>query len=168
VLELGSGPGFLAADLLRSVAVSEYVALDFSDAMHELAARRLGSLGLNVTFLRRSFRDSDWFEGLGSFDWVVTLQAVHELRHKAHAPALADQVLTVLKPGGRYLVADHYLGSDGMRDDQLYMTVDEQRAVLEAAGFEEVRSLLSKGGIVLHQGSKSNASVAPDARSQIA
>ena len=36
ILELGSGPGFLAQHVLDIIPVSKYVALDFSEAMHQL------------------------------------------------------------------------------------------------------------------------------------
>ena len=57
VLELGSGPGFLAAHLLRAWPGLDYVALDFSPAMHELAAERLGERAARVRFVERSFRE---------------------------------------------------------------------------------------------------------------
>jgi SAM-dependent methyltransferase len=100
VLELGSGPGFLAEHLLNALPAIIYVALDFSAAMHQLAAERLGLLASRVQFLQRSFRDPAWFDGLGHFEYVVTLQAVHELRHKHYASALHSQVKRVLVPGG--------------------------------------------------------------------
>ena len=78
------------------------------------------------------------------------MQAIHELRHKAHASRLHSQVRKVLKPGGAYLVCDHYVGEDGMTNDQLYMTVAEQRAALEAAGFA-VTEMLRMRGLVLHR-----------------
>ena len=82
VLELGSGPGFLAEHLLRSHVALNYVALDFSAAMHVLAAQRLGALANRVKLVERNFREAAWPEGLGQFNFVVTNQAVHELRHK--------------------------------------------------------------------------------------
>ena len=42
IVELGSGPGRLAAVLLASCKVNSYVAIDFSDAMHVLAREHLG------------------------------------------------------------------------------------------------------------------------------
>lgn len=127
------------------------VALDFSAPMHELAAERLGSLADRVHFVERSFRDPAWTEGLGEFDFVVTNQAVHELRHKCHATLLHAQVRACLVPGGSYLVSDHFVGEGGMSDDQLYMSASEQKAALEAAGFANVEQVLLKGGMVLHR-----------------
>ena len=151
VLELGSGPGFLAEHLLRARPGLEYTALDFSPAMHQLAAERLGERAARVRFVERSFREPDWACGLGPFDVVVTHQAVHELRHKDYASALHAQVRPLLAAGGRYLVCDHYLGGDGLSNDQLYMTVDQQREALQRAGFASVEALLVKGGLALHR-----------------
>jgi SAM-dependent methyltransferase len=153
VLELGSGPGFLAEHLLRTLPELKYTAFDFSAAMHELAARRLGELAGQVQFIERSFRAAAWTQGLGLFEFVVTNQAVHELRHQQHALALHMQVKQLLVPGGEYLVCDHFFGEGGMSDNQLYMSVAEQRQALLAAGFEHVKQVLLKGGLVLHQAS---------------
>lgn len=150
VLELGSGPGFLAEHLLRFHAALSYVALDFSAAMHELATQRLGALASRVQFVECSFREVAWSEGLGQFNFVVTNQAVHELRHKRHAIALHAQVKQLLVPRGSYLVCDHFFGEGGMSNDQLYMSVVEQRQALLSAGYGSVEQVLLKGGLVLH------------------
>ncbi len=150
VLELGSGPGFLARHLLEALPQIQYTALDFSAAMHELAAERLGALQSRVRFVERSFREPAWVEGLGPFDHVVTHQAVHELRHKRYTPMLHEQVRGLLAPGGRYLVCDHFSGPGGMKNDQLYMSIDEQREALQRAGFARVEPVLLKRGLMLY------------------
>lgn len=150
ILELGSGPGFLAEQLLRDLPSVSYVALDFSDAMHQLSAERLGSHVSNVQFVTRNFREADWANGLGQFECVVTNQAVHELRHKRYASALHKQVRQLLSPSGLYLVCDHFAGKGGMQNEQLYMLDQEQKFALLDAGFTKVEQLLNKGGLVLH------------------
>lgn len=151
ILELGSGPGFLADRLVPAFPAAEYVCLDFSPAMHELAARRLAPWLSRVRFVERSFRDAAWPRHLGMFDCVVTHQAVHELRHKRYAAELHTRVRALLAKGGSYLVCDHFAGEGGMKDENLYMSAQEQRAALHTAGFETVNLLLEKGGLVLHQ-----------------
>lgn len=153
VLELGSGPGFLAKHLLDALPHIAYTALDFSPAMHKLAAERVGAASARIRFIERSFRDPAWVEGLGPFDHVVTNQAVHELRHKRHARALHEQVRGLLAPQGRYLVCDHFAGAGGMKNDQLYMTVEEQRVALQDAGFARVEPVLLKRGLMLYAAS---------------
>lgn len=156
ILELGSGPGFLAQHVLNIIPVSEYVALDFSEAMHQLAQERLGANADKVQFIERSFKDDNWTAGLGKFDVIVTMQAVHEQRHKCYAVNLFKQVQQVLKPDGIFLVCDHYAGTDahgvqGMHNDQLYMTIEEQYAALQQAGFSRINPLLLLQGMLLHQ-----------------
>ncbi len=150
VLELGSGPGFLAERILSDYPEVRYVALDFSSAMHTLAKQRLGGFENRITYVNRSFRESDWADELGAFDAVVTIQAVHELRHKRHHVELHRRVKSALKPGGLYLVCDHFLGPGGQTNDQLYMTLEEQRNSFMQAGFSRVREILREGGLVLH------------------
>ncbi len=153
ILELGSGPGFLAEHLLKALPSIEYVALDFSPSMHELAAQRLGIHAERVRFVERNFREESWPHGLGTFEVVVTLQAVHELRHKHYAAGLHSQVRQILVPAGSYLVCDHFAGEGGMSNDQLYMTVAEQRAAIALGGFQNIREVLVKGTLALHHAS---------------
>jgi SAM-dependent methyltransferase len=151
VLELGSGPGFLVEHLLKALPSVTVVALDFSAPMHRLAVQRLGMLAARVQFVERSFREPGWAQGLGQFEHVVTNQAVHELRHKHRAPALHAEVRACLAASGSYLVSDHYFGEGGMSNEQLYMSVLEQKTALADAGFASVEQLLLKGGMVLHR-----------------
>jgi SAM-dependent methyltransferase len=153
ILELGSGPGFLADHLLRALPGVSYVLLDFSPAMHELARARLAAHADRCEFVERSFKEPRWAESLGMFECIVTNQAVHELRHKRYAIDLHASARSVLAPGGVYLVCDHFVGQGGMTNDQLYMTAEEQAAALVAAGFVSVRRLMMKGGMVLHRAS---------------
>lgn len=153
VLELGSGPGFLAEHLLAHVPALHLDLLDFSAAMHELARSRLmPQWQAHLRFVQASFRSPDWMSSLQpGYDFVVTNQAVHELRHKRHAATLHAQVRGLLAPDASYLVCDHFCGEGGMRNEQLYMSVDEQRQALQLAGFPRVDELLCKGGMVLHR-----------------
>src|SRR5512142_1134334 len=91
ILELGSGPGQLAREILSHCDVATYVALDFSPAMHAIAAEHLGELAARVSFVVRDFREPDWAAELGAFDAVVTLQAAHETRHKRHLVPLLSR-----------------------------------------------------------------------------
>jgi SAM-dependent methyltransferase len=150
VLELGSGPGFLAEQVLCRRPLVEMVLLDFSEPMHLLARERLGSYAKRVQYVQRSFKEDRWMAGLGAFHHVITNQAVHELRHKRYAEPLHKQVRSILRPEGTYLISDHYFGEDGMKKEGLYMTVEEQRQTLLAAGFTRVEELLRQGGMVLH------------------
>lgn len=151
ILELGSGPGFLAQYILSRINGINFTLLDFSEPMHELARQRLSEIkGSDIQYLLRSFKDSDWIDGINKVDVVITNQAVHELRHKRYAPALFARVHRLLKPDGVLLFCDHYFGDDGLGNDQLYMSRSEQREALAGAGFH-VTEILVKGGRALYR-----------------
>lgn len=155
VLELGSGPGFLAEHLLIRMPELSYVALDFSGAMHELARARLAPRLGNVEFVERSFKADGWSDGLGEFDCVVTNQAVHELRHKRYAEALHAEVFKALSPGGLYLMCDHFVGDGAMSNTELYMAKDEHRSVLQACGFSALEEIKSFDTLVMYRATNS-------------
>jgi SAM-dependent methyltransferase len=148
ILELGSGPGHLAREILTRCDVVEYVALDFSSAMHDLAREHLGELASRVTFVTRDFRAPAWIAGLSGFDAVVTMQAVHEARHKRRALPLLAQARAILRPGGQLLYCDHYF-AEGHKPG-LMLDRFEQPAVLRAAGYANVRLLRDEGGMALY------------------
>jgi SAM-dependent methyltransferase len=152
LLELGSGPGFLAQHLLTNLIIGRYIALDFSEAMHSLARERLGIAANSVEFITRDFREPAWSGGLSTVSAVVTLQAVHELRHKRRAAALYSQVASVLKPGGLFLIGDHYCGVGGMTNDALFMSEPEHVEALARGGLTGVACVHKEGGMVLFRG----------------
>ncbi|MEO1225010.1 MAG: class I SAM-dependent methyltransferase [Pseudomonadota bacterium] len=151
ILELGSGPGFLAQRVFRRLPKARYWALDFSAAMHALARKRLAAHADQATFLVRNFKSDDWPNGLRPFDLVLTNQAVHELRHKSYAEGLHRQVRGLLKPTGTYLMSDHFSDPGGLPNPDLYMTMAEQEEALISAGFAQVERLAVEGSLALYR-----------------
>ena len=156
ILELGSGPGQLAREILVHCDVQSYVALDFSPAMHEIATEYLGELASRVMFVTRDFREPAWPADLGTFDAIVTLQAAHETRHKRHLVPLLERARTVLAPGGVLLYADHYLMPDTKLPALLPARADQPLA-LERAGFVDVDLRYEEGNMALWCGTNSVA-----------
>lgn len=151
VLELGSGPGQLAREILVHCDVAVYVALDFSPAMHDLARAHLGQLASRVTFVTRDFREPEWPAGLGTFDAVVTLQAAHETRHKRHLVPLLERARSVIAPRGMLLYADHYLTPEA-KLPALAPAREDQPLALERAGFRDVQLVYDEGHMALWSG----------------
>lgn len=133
ILELGCGPGYLAEAILEELPFAAYTLLDFSAPFLAMARRRVGSFPF-TEFVLADFLDAAWAEGLGTFDAIVTMQAVHELRHKRRAPTLYAQVREVLAPGGELIVCD----GEPQGDRPLGSTVAEQQAALAGAGFVDI------------------------------
>ena len=144
VLELGSGPGFLAERVLDACpALARYTLLDFSEPMLALSRQRLARHVDRSAFVQADFKADAWpAEAGGPFDFVLSQQAVHELRHKRHAPQLYARVRTLLTPGGTLVVCDHSPeGAPTLRHRRLYMSLDEHRSVLQTARFTAVEVL---------------------------
>lgn len=138
ILELGSGPGFLAEHVLdRCPSLLRYTLLDFSMPMLSLSQRRLERHRSRTRFVQADFKSSTWFSKVGGpFDFVFSLQAVHELRHKRHAPRLYAQIRALLSSGTEFIVCDHLPDSAPTpRHTRLYMTTTENLAELAKAGF---------------------------------
>jgi SAM-dependent methyltransferase len=153
ILELGSGPGDLAEQILSTCAVRKYVALDFSEAMHALARKRLSGHG-NVEYVVRDFGADGWGARLGGFDAVATMQAAHETRHKRHLPNLLNGTASLLREDALLLYCDHYAETNSEKNAALYYDKNEQQAVLGRAGFADIRLLLDIGGMALYSGVK--------------
>lgn len=142
VLELGSGPGFLAEQLLAQCpTIVHYTLLDFSEAMLEQSRRRLNGCQGRTEFLRADFKSDTWPHLVSSpVDFVVSLQAVHELRHKRHAARLYAQIAPLLGSSAEVLICDHLPpGAHTPRHRVLYMTTEEKLEALTGAGLVDAR-----------------------------
>jgi ubiquinone/menaquinone biosynthesis C-methylase UbiE len=153
VLELGSGPGLLAHRVLQQCPdLATYTLVDFSEPMLALSRQRLAGFPA-AAFVRASFKAGDWTRLVGGpFDCVVSMQAVHELRHKRHAPRLYSQVHGVLSIPGLVLICDHLPPDESAKSVALYMTEGEQRHALGAAGFIRIQVELASNGLMLYSG----------------
>jgi SAM-dependent methyltransferase len=151
IAELGSGPGHLAKAIVEGCNVRTYKAIDFSDAMHDLARVHLEDACSRVTFMQRDFRRADWMAGLGPLDAIVTMQAAHELRHKTRLPVLLAQINSAVRTRGLLLFCDHYAEAGSAKNFELYPTFNEQPILLGKAGFSEILLLHNEGGMALYQ-----------------
>jgi cyclopropane fatty-acyl-phospholipid synthase-like methyltransferase len=155
VLELGSGPGLLAHRVLRRCRnLAAYTLMDFSEPMLALSRERLHAFPA-ASFVLGSFKSEDWRRRVeGPFDCVVSMQAVHELRHKRHAPRLYEEVYDMLAVPGLFLVCDHTPFDDSPKSTALYMTEQEQQHALAEARFANVHVELAMNGLLLYAGER--------------
>jgi len=153
ILELGSGPGFLAQHLLSQLDHIEYTAFDFSEVMHQLAQEKLNSLEQSrVKYFVGNFKEPNWQNALDrKYDFIIIHQALHELRHKQHAANFHKIVRTLLNPDGIYLVCDHLCVPHAMQNNQLYMNKQEHLDALSQASFQEIKMPLEIEGLCLFE-----------------
>jgi cyclopropane fatty-acyl-phospholipid synthase-like methyltransferase len=152
VLELGSGPGLLAQQvLLHCAAIAKYTLLDFSEPMLEMSRDRVGRYP-SAEFVNADFRSGSWMQRLTpTYDAVVSMQAVHEVRHKRHVPTLYARVYELLASDGRFLIADRVPEDDLPRSAALFMTESEQTRALADAGFHDIRVVISGDALMFCQ-----------------
>jgi SAM-dependent methyltransferase len=137
VLELGPGPGLLAEAILDACDVESYTLFDFSQPMLDTSKQRLGD---RVRYVLGDYTRDGWTSLVdGPFDVIVSMQAVHEVRHKRHVPRLYAAVLELLRPGGVVVVCDH----EPTNDLPLHSTVQEHHAAFAAAGFSGVETVMT-------------------------
>jgi tRNA (cmo5U34)-methyltransferase len=135
ILELGTGTGETSQRMLARHQGAQLVGIDASEAMLAVAREALTGADLRVQRLEDPLPE-------GPFDLVFSALAVHHL----DAPGKRDlfaRVAAVLRPGGRFALADVIvptdpanaqipLSQDFDRPDRL----DDQLAWLAAAGFK--------------------------------
>ena len=150
VLEIGSGPGFLAKHLLSHCPNIYYSAVDFSQAMHELSKSKLLPSELDRTsYVVADFKTSQWRDELAQYDVVIIHQALHELRHKHHATQFHIEVKDLFKPNASYLVCDHIFAPDAMQNNELYMSKYEHFECLKQADYKHVDLVKERQGLCL-------------------
>ena len=156
VFELGCGPGFLAEALLKRCTITRYTLLDFSPHMLELSRKRLALFEGQTDFIQRDFKQENWTEVLSTqFDLIVSLQAVHELRHASRIPKLYAQLYDLLVRDGSLLVCDQVnspLPSHHRADH--FMTVEEHLSSLKQVGFARVREICAAADLSLMAAAK--------------
>jgi len=181
-LDICSGTGDLALELRRRIGPDgRVVGSDFSEPMLELAREKAGAEGLGVEFGWADALDLPY--GDAGFD-AVTIG--FGARNLADLDKGLAEMARVLRPGGRLVILeitrptkeplasfynlwfDHLvpmLGTvAGDSDAYTYLpesvrtfpTPEELAAKVDAAGFEEIRWLLTAGGIIaIHSATRS-------------
>jgi len=159
VFELGCGPGFLAEALLENCQIERYTLIDFSPQMLELSRNRLAKFKDKTVFIQRNFKEENWTDAVpAGFDLIVSLQAVHELRHASRIPKLYAQLYSLLVPGGTILICDHVNSSSPSSHRAAhFMTVEEHLSTFQEVGFIKAREVCPAADLNLMEAEKQNA-----------
>jgi SAM-dependent methyltransferase len=143
VFELGCGPGFLAEMLLENCDIARYTLVDFSPEMLKLSESRLAKFKDRVVFIQADFKKDNWTNAVpAGLDLIVSLQAVHELRHASRIPTLYSQLYELLVPGGKILICDHVNSpSPSTHRAAHFMTVEDHLSTFKKVGFVNPREI---------------------------
>ena len=129
ILDLGSGPGFLACDLAQEVgATGRIVGVDISSDMNSIASTRVAAAGLSdrVDILEGDATALAFADA--TFHAAVSMQVIEYL---AEPDIALQQLARVLRPGGRLVIID----TDW--DSLVWAARDPSRATRIAAAWNE-------------------------------
>ena len=130
VLELGCGTGEWASTFLRAHPEAEYLAIEFSSQMRDLASARLAGYGTRCRLLDRDLNNS---LPEGPFNLVMSFFTIHHVENKQH---LITDVFGRLARGGLFLYADITVAPDAELERSF---LDGWVAFMRRAGLEDER-----------------------------
>jgi len=144
VLELGTGPGYIARHMLERNTSIGFEALDFSDVFMDVARETIGDLTHRVVFTNADLMHQDWPQKLAKQpDAIIATWALHDLcgeQPDADVYARAYETL----PAGGLLANGDFIKPDGT--DWEYelgrFEIDRHLEFLRAAGFKDPTSLV--------------------------
>ncbi len=145
VIELGSGAGHLAKELLATCRIASYAAIDVSPAIHDAAREHFGDAPQAVRFLVRDLLGEDWARELSPVDAVLAMPLE---RRRDQLEQLFRRIREILRPDGLLLHCDHY-DRGGSHEPGVAPRREQLPETLRAAGFRRVEELLELGGMVL-------------------
>jgi SAM-dependent methyltransferase len=143
VLELGTGPGYMARHILQRNSAIRYEALDFSDAFLEVARKTLGELASRVVFTNADLTDQHWPEQLASKpDAIISTWALHDLGGQEPVRNVYARCFELLAEGG-VLVNGDFIKPDGTSWDYEPGRFETGRHLdlLREAGFNKPKSI---------------------------
>lgn len=129
IVDLGIGPGSLAARLLARIPGATLVGVDADPLLRGLAELAHGSDRLRT--VAADLREDAWFDALGldrAPDAFVSTTALHWMDHEALRKLIA-RCGEALRPGGVFVDGDHvHEGATGRRLDDLARVLTTRRA----------------------------------------
>lgn len=107
VVELGIGPGYLAAHLLNTMPDIRYYGVDFSLPMVAIAQQRLRSYSTRVRYIQADLvKDTWWQDIFMPVNAIVSTWALHDLGSPQNIEAVYKNCVQVLQGNGILLNGD--------------------------------------------------------------
>ena len=107
VVELGTGPGYLAAYLLSIMPDIKYYGVDFSGPMLEIARQRLRPHAARVSYLQADLVNDKWWMRVPMpVNAIVSTWTLHDLGSQEKVEAVYEKCAHVLRGSGVLLNGD--------------------------------------------------------------
>jgi len=143
VVELGTGPGYMARHILERNDDITYEALDFSEVFFDVARKTLGDLAFRVAFTNADLMDQGWPAKLKKIpDAIVSTWALHDLGGQQPVGDVYARCFETLPVGGVFVNGD-FIKPDGTTWDYEpgRFAIARHLELLRAAGFKDPRSI---------------------------
>lgn len=143
VVELGTGPGYMARHILERHAAMTYEALDFSEVFFDVARETIGDLVPRVTFTNADLMDQAWPQKLSRQpDAIISTWALHDLGGRDPVADVYARCYEAL-PAGGVLVNGDFIKPDGTSWDYEpgRFEIDIHLDFLRKAGFSDPKSI---------------------------
>ena len=144
IVELGTGPGYLAEHILARIPDITYECVDFSQPMLGIAEKRLSQYRNRLRLTQADLLSSDWTAKLmhpvGAF---VSTWALHDLGGQAETAKVYRDCYEVLAVGGVLLNGDFVKPDDTEFEyEPGRFPVSRHLELLESAGFRSRQMLI--------------------------
>ena len=137
VLDSGCGPGFVLTELAKKFTACEFVGIDLSDPLLEVAENNNQKeiLTERVKFLKADVQDIPFPDNY--FDLVININMLHLVKEPVK---MLNEIERVLKPDGFFFITDLRKSILGLLEKEIksVFAVEEAKKIIE-------KSNLSKG-----------------------
>ena len=143
VVELGTGPGYMARHILERNDSLTYEALDFSEVFFDVARETIGDLVHRVTFTNADLMQQTWPKKLSKQpDAIISTWALHDLGGREPVADVYARCYETLPEGG-VLVNGDFIKPDGTTWDYEpgRFEIDLHLDFLRKAGFTDPKSI---------------------------
>jgi SAM-dependent methyltransferase len=111
VLDVGAGFGVVTEEVLRTFPAARITLQDYSAPMLDQARQRLADRAGQLRYVLCDLTDPSWPRQVGGpFDLAVSAIALHNLGDPKKIYACYHAIHGLLKPGGRFLNCDRFVG----------------------------------------------------------
>jgi tRNA (cmo5U34)-methyltransferase len=124
VLDVGGGSGTVTEAVLDAFPAARVTLQDFSEPMLARARERFESFDRAIRYVKCDLGDPSWAQQVGgSFDVIVSGEAIHHLKDLAAMAVCYEAVRGLLKSGGCFLDYDVFDNCGGVPLHQHSMKV---------------------------------------------
>lgn len=143
ILELGIGPGYLADYILAKCKNIIYEGLDFSEAMLDIAKRRLTSKENNLIFTKADLTDENWKDKIKSEpQHIISTWALHDLLNKQNILNVYKSAYEILPIEGKIINGDFIKPEHSVFEyEKGRIKPSEHLNLLRSCGFRDVECL---------------------------